>query len=35
MAGTWDVTVTATQKGKELGRRKQRLTAYLKAPAKK
>ena len=35
MAGVWDVTVTATQKGKELGRTKQRLTAYLKAPSKK
>ena len=27
MAGDWDVTVTATQKGKELGERTQRLTA--------
>lgn len=29
MAGDWDVTVTATQKGKEIGRKQQRLTAYL------
>jgi nitrogen fixation protein FixH len=35
MAGHWDVTVTATQNGKEIGRKKQRLTAYLKAPSKK
>jgi YtkA-like len=35
MAGEWDVTVTATQKGKELGRAQQRLTAYLKTPSKK
>jgi hypothetical protein len=35
MAGDWDVTATATQKGKELGRRKQRLTAYLTRPAPK
>lgn len=35
MAGEWDVTVAATQKGKELGRTKQRLTAYLKAPSRK
>ncbi|HEY0284117.1 MAG TPA: FixH family protein [Vicinamibacterales bacterium] len=35
MAGNWDVTVTATRKGKELGRTKQRLAAYLKAPARK
>ena len=35
MAGEWDVTVTATQKGKEVGRAQQRLTAYLKTPSKK
>ena len=35
MAGEWDVTVTATQKGKELGRAQQRLTAYLTTPSKK
>lgn len=35
MAGEWDVTVTATQKGKELGRKTQRLTAYLTRPAPK
>ena len=35
MAGEWNVTVTATQKGKELGRAHQRLTAYLKTPSKK
>ena len=35
MAGDWDVTVTATQKGKELGRTKKRLTAYLKTPSRK
>lgn len=35
MAGKWVVTVTATQKGKEVGRTKQRLTAYLTAPSKK
>ena len=35
MAGEWDVTVKATQKGKELGRAQHRLTAYLKTPSKK
>jgi hypothetical protein len=35
MAGDWDVTVTATQKGKELGRTKKRLTAFAKTPSKK
>lgn len=35
MAGDWDVTVTATRKGKELARTKQRLTAYLTRPATK
>jgi nitrogen fixation protein FixH len=35
MAGDWDVTVTAKQNGKELGRKTQRLTAYAKAPAPK
>jgi nitrogen fixation protein FixH len=35
MAGTWDVTVTATQKGKALGRKTQRLTAYLTRPTPK
>src|SRR5688572_29727079 len=35
MAGDWDVTVTATQKGKALAEKKQRLTAHLTAPAKK
>ena len=34
MAGDWDVTVTAKQNGKELGRKTQRLTAYAKAPKK-
>ncbi|MEO5741706.1 MAG: FixH family protein [Vicinamibacterales bacterium] len=33
MAGDWDVTVTATQKGKEFGRTKRRLTAHLTRPA--
>jgi nitrogen fixation protein FixH len=35
MAGDWDVTVTAKQNGKEIGRKTQRLTAYAKAPARK
>lgn len=35
MAGDWDVTVTATQKGKEIGRTKQRLTAHLTRPTPK
>jgi hypothetical protein len=35
MAGEWDVTVTATRKGKEIGRVKQRLSAHLKTPPKK
>ena len=34
MAGDWDVTVAASRNGKELGRKTQRLTAYLKTPAK-
>lgn len=34
MAGEWDVTVAASRNGKELGRKTQRLTAYLKTPAK-
>lgn len=33
MAGEWDVTVTAKQNGKELGRKTARLTAYAKAPS--
>ena len=32
MAGDWDVTVTATRNGKEIARKKQKLTAYLTAP---
>jgi nitrogen fixation protein FixH len=35
MAGDWDVTVTARQNGKEIGRTKARLTAYAKTPTKK
>ena len=35
MAGEWDVTVTATRKGKALGQAKQRLSAHLKTPSKK
>jgi hypothetical protein len=35
MAGDWDVTVTAMQKGKEFARKKLRLTAYLTRPAPK
>ena len=35
MAGDWDVTITATLKGKELSRKTQRLTAHLKTPARK
>ena len=35
MAGEWDVTVTATQKGKELARKQQRMTAHLTRPAPK
>lgn len=34
MAGGWDVTVTASRKGKVLARTTQRLTAHLKAPSK-
>jgi hypothetical protein len=34
MAGDWDVTFAASRSGKELARKSQRLTAYLKAPAK-
>lgn len=32
MAGDWDVTVTAKQNGKELAKKKQRLTAYATRP---
>lgn len=32
MAGDWDVTVTASRKGKEIARKKQKMTAYLTAP---
>ena len=32
MAGEWDVTVTAKQSGKEIGRKTQRLTAYATTP---
>jgi nitrogen fixation protein FixH len=32
MAGDWDVTVTARQNGKEIGRKKVRLTAYATRP---
>ena len=32
MAGDWDVTVTASRNGKELARKKQRLTAHPTAP---
>jgi hypothetical protein len=35
MAGDWDVTVTATRNGKEIARRKQKMTAYLTAPKEK
>lgn len=35
MAGDWDVTVTASRNGKPLGQKKQKLTAYMKAPTKK
>ena len=34
MAGDWDVTVAASRRGKQLARKTQRLTAYLKTPAK-
>jgi len=34
MAGDWDVTVAAARNGKELARKTQRLTAYLKTPSK-
>jgi len=34
MAGEWHVTVTATRSGKEIARKTERLTAYLKAPSK-
>ena len=34
MAGDWDVTVTATRKGKPLGQKKQRLRAYATRPKK-
>jgi hypothetical protein len=32
MAGVWDVTVTAHDKGKVLGEKKERLTAYATRP---
>ena len=35
MAGDWDVTVTASRKGKELARKKQKMTAHLTAPKAK
>lgn len=35
MAGDWDVTVTAKQNGKELGQKKQRLTAHSTRPKPK
>jgi len=35
MAGEWHVTVAAARNGKEIARKTERLTAYLKAPAKK
>ena len=35
MAGDWDVTVTATRNGKQIGQKKQKLTAHLKTPVKK
>ena len=35
MAGEWHVTVAASRNGKEIARKTERLTAYLKAPAKK
>lgn len=35
MAGAWDITVTASRKGTQIGQKKQKLTAYAKAPAKK
>ena len=35
MAGDWEITVTASRNGKQIGQKKQKLTAYLKAPTKK
>ena len=32
MAGDWDVTVTASQSGRQIGQKKERLTAYLTRP---
>jgi hypothetical protein len=32
MAGEWHVTVTATRKGKQIGRKSERLTAHLTRP---
>lgn len=32
MAGDWDVTVTATRNGKQIGQKKQKLTAYAVTP---
>ena len=32
MAGDWDVTVTATQKGKQIAQKKQRMTVHLTRP---
>ena len=34
MAGAWDVTVSATQKGKSIGQRTTRMTALLTSPKK-
>ena len=34
MAGEWHVTVAATRNGKEIARKTERLTAYLKTPSK-
>ena len=35
MAGDWDVTVTAKRNGKEIGAKKERLTAYATRPKQK
>jgi len=32
MAGAWDVTVTASQNGKQIGQKKERMTAYATRP---
>ena len=34
MAGAWDVTVSAMQKGKQIGQRTTRMTAFLTSPKK-